>query len=113
MNTAERMGVRHMAVEFRRTYEANFAPIFAEFQDPTILESAVYWICREVDSLVLQGHNLNNILTLDPLMRRLAAAGANASRPQGDISMVFEHLSFNTQMFYMNLTNFVIRFLNR
>ena len=109
MTPAERIGINNLVNEFRRTYEANFAPLVGEFQDAQVLETAMYWICRDVDTLQRQGHNATYILTSDVLMARLAAAAASAVRN----GAIFQNLPFMTQVFFMNLTIFVVRSLSR
>ena len=113
MTAAERIGVAHILNEFRRNYENNFAPIIAGFHDQQTLETGIYLICREVDSLSLIGHGFNNILNSDILMRRIAIVACSGSRPPGENQVPFENIPFNHQMFYMNLAVFVVRFLAR
>ncbi len=113
MTSAERIGVKHIMNEFRRNYENNFAPIIAGFHDQQTLETSIYLICREVDSLTLIGQGFNNILNSDSLMRRIAIAASAGSHPPGELHVAFENIPFNHQMFYMNLAVFVVRFLAR
>lgn len=109
MTPAERMGINNLVNEFRRTYENNFAPLVAEFQDHQALETAIYWICREVDTLQRQGQNTTYILTSDVLMTRIATAASSSLRA----GVPFQNLPFMTQVFLMNLTIFVVRSLAR
>jgi hypothetical protein len=110
MTSAERIGINVMATEFRQNYQNNFAPILAAHPP---LETAIFWICREIDSLRLMGYQLNNILNSDNLMRRVATAAANGSRPPAEFPGPFDALPFNSQIFYMNLATFIVRYLGR
>jgi len=112
MNVAERIGVTSIVNAFHQAYHNNFAPQLQEFNGLQGLERLIYFICRDIDTKLAMGYNYNTLAGSDALLRRIAMSASLGLVPQPNI-VPFENLPFNTQMFLMNLTVFVIRFLNR
>lgn len=113
MSVAERIGVNNIVNEFRQVYKENFGNALNGFEEGRSLEDCVFWICREVDSLLLLGHTYDTILSSDGLMRRVAVTASNGLRPRVEVPVPFENHPFHVQVFLMNLTIFVVRYLNR
>lgn len=111
MTSIERIGVQHLANEFRRRNEGMLTQIMLQFENPVSLETIIYMICKEIDSLQSLGHPLTAIVVSNPLrsllLRRLAET---ASVLQGQMrqDVAFHQLPFDMQMFYMNLCTFVL-----
>lgn len=106
MSTAERIVVNNILNEFRRVYENNFAPQLATIQS---LDTSIFWILREIDGMRMMGQSITNMHDEKNCMRHLAAAGA---RQENQIQP-FESLAFEIQMFFMNLSYFTVRYLQR
>lgn len=113
MSVAERIGVNNIVNEFRQAYRENFGNALHNFDEGRSLVDCVFWICREIDSLVLLGHAYTSILASDALMRRVAITAANGLRSLVEAPIPFENHPFHLQMFLMNLSIFVVRYLNR
>ena len=113
MTVAERIGVNNIVNEFYRIYQNNFAPQIQQFQGHQGLERATYWICREIDTMLMVGNNYNGILNSDNLLRRIALVGSYGILPQPLNIVPFETLPFTTQMYLMNLTIFIVRYLSQ
>lgn len=113
MTVAERIGVNNIVNEFHRIYQNNFAPQIQEFHGHQGLERATYWICREIDTMRQIGHSYQTILANDGLLRRIATTGSYGILPQPAMPVPFENLPFNTQMYLMNLTIFIVRYLSQ
>jgi hypothetical protein len=112
MNAAERIGINNIVNEFLRAYQNNFAPQINEFQGAQGLERATFWICREIDTMRMIGNSYNGMLASEPYLRRIATAGSYGILPQPVNVVAFENLPFATQMYLMNLTIFILRYLN-
>ncbi len=110
MTAAERIGLNNIINEFHHVYHNNFAPQIQEIQGFRGLERILFIVCRDIDTKRSLGYDYNQILQSDPLLRQIAASASFAVHPN---MMAFDHLSFNLQMFLMNIVVFVVRYLAR
>lgn len=113
LSNLQRIGLNNILNEFRQQFGHNFAPMIGDFQNTNSLEAAIYWICREIDNLILHGNAINNILNSDGHMRFLVMTGYNRSRGFNEHWVNFEALPFHTQNFLMNLSSFILHYLTR
>jgi hypothetical protein len=110
MTAAERIGLNNIINEFHHVYHNNFAPQIQEIQGFRGLERILYIMCRDIDTKRSLGHDYNAMLQSDQLLRHIAMSASFAVHPN---IMNFDQLSFNHQMFLMNLVVFVLRYLSR
>lgn len=110
MNNAERLGVRAAYEEFMRVAEPNYGPIVAPFNEPQRLRLAILCALREIDSIQVFGVNIAGILQSEQYMRRIAAVAYRGAMNQ---NLAIENQPFDINLFFMNLTGFLLRFLNR
>jgi hypothetical protein len=110
MTAAERIGLNNIINEFHHAYHNNFAPQIQEIQGFRGLERILYIVCRDIDTKHSLGYDYNQILQSDPLLRHIAMSASFAIHPN---IATFDQLSFNLQMFLMNLVVFVLRYLAR
>lgn len=111
MNNAERLGVQSAHDEFMRIGVHQYGPIAVPFNDPQRLRLAILWALREIDSIQAFGINLAGIQQSEQHMRRIAAVAYRGGMNQNNAAL--ENQPFDVSLFFMNLTGFLIRFLNR
>ena len=111
MNNAEQLGVRAAYDEFQRVVNQQYGPIAAPFNEAQRLRLAILWGLREIDSIQAFGVNLAGILQSEQYMRRIAAVAYRGAMNQNNAAL--ENQPFDVNLFCMNLTGFLIRFLNR
>ncbi len=111
MNNAEQLGVRAAYEEFLRLVNQQYMPIVAPFNDPQRLRLAILWALREIDSIQAFGVNLAAILQSEQYIRRIAAMAFRGGMNQNLVALENQH--FDVALFCMNLTGFILRFLNR
>jgi hypothetical protein len=102
--------VNNIVNEFQHVYQNNFAPQIQEVQGYQGLQRIVYIICRDIDTKRSLGYDYNTILQSDQHLRHIAFTASFGVSPN---VMAFDHLSFNLQMFLMNVVAFVVRYLAR
>jgi hypothetical protein len=111
MNNAERLGVQFAHDEFMRLGVHQYGPVAGPFNDPQRLRLAILWALREIDSIQAFGINLAGIQQSEQQMRRIAAVAYRGGMNQNNAAL--ENQPFDVSLFFMNLTGFLIRFLNR
>jgi hypothetical protein len=111
MTNAEQLGVRSAYEEFQRVAVPQYGQIAVPFNDPQRLRIAILWALREIDSVQAFGLNLAGILQSEQYMRRIAAVAYRGAMGQNNVAL--ENQPFDVNLFFMNLTGFLIRFLNR
>lgn len=112
MNPAERLGVNAIYEQLIQNYERiqEFPP--APYHNRPVLMTAIYWGLREIDSLQGLGHNLQNIIVTENLIRRISIATYTACEPNQPYPP-FEHLPFDLQLFFINFACTLVRILIR
>ena len=111
MNNAEQLGVRAAYDEFQRVVNQQYGPIAAPFNEAQRLRLAILWGLREIDSIQAFGVYLAGILQSEQYMRRIATMAYRGGMNQNNVML--ENQPFDVSLFCMNLTGFLIRFLNR
>ena len=111
MGNAERLGVQAAYDEFIRVVQQQYGPIAAPFNEPARLRLAILWALREIDSIQAFGVNLAGIQQSEQNMRRIASVAYRGGLNQNNA--VLEQQPFDLNLFFMNLTAFLIRFLQR
>ncbi len=104
MNSAEKLGVFMIYKQFQEDFVNAFGPIQNPFTNSESLQNTIYFMLREIDTLQNQGFLLNTIQQNHAYFQRIATSGCIGCQ-------TFESQSFDTQLFLMNLTSFILRIL--
>jgi hypothetical protein len=113
MTAAETLGVESVFQEIQRAFEPFYGPIPYPLNGHAYLRSAIFWALREIDTLQQQGHNLQNVLSTENLLRQIARTSTAGSQNPNEAPIPYENRSFTHQMLYMNLIMFIMRYLIR
>jgi hypothetical protein len=113
MNAAETLGVESVFQEVQRAFEPFYGPIPHPLNGPPYLRSAIFWALREIDMLQQQGHNLQNVLSTENLLRQIARTSYAGSQNPNEAPVPYENRPFANQILYMNLIMFILRYLIR
>ena len=113
MNAAERLGIQAVFQEVHRAFEQFNGVLLAPYNQHPILKLAIYWALREIDSVQAFGVPLQNIALTEQYVRRIATTSFGGCQQANPNQIVFDRQPFEVQMFFMNLTGFLLRFLAR
>lgn len=113
MNAAERIGVQAAFQEVQRAFEQFNGNLAVPYNQPNILKLAIYWALREIDSVQAFGVPLPNIALAENYVRRIATTSFGGCQQPNPNQITFDRQPFEVQMFFMNLTGFLLRFLAR
>jgi hypothetical protein len=111
MNPAERIGVNAVYEQIIQNFENVYGPLIAPYDNRPTIMTAIYYSLREIDILQGLGHNIQNILVTENLIRRISTAGYSSCAHEPAVP--FEQLPFDLQMFFMNLSSYLVRYLIR
>lgn len=112
MTAAESIGINNIVNDFLRIYQNNFAPQINQFQGNQGLVRATFLICREIDSMRMIGNSYNMIMASESLVRRIATSGSYGMLHASGNIVPFDNFPFETKTYLINLTLFIVRYLN-
>lgn len=104
MNSAEKLGILLIQKEFQHHFVNAFGPIPNPFSNTETLKKTIYFMLREMDTLQNQGFLFHTIQQNQTFFQRIANAGCVGCQS-------FESQTFDTQLFLMNLTSFLLKIL--
>ena len=106
LNSAETAGIHFLYHEFMNHFAHSFGPLPNLFTNERTLKTSMYFMLREIDTLKNQGFLLNTLQQNVTYFQKIATAGCTECQS-------FESQTFDTQLFLMNLTSFILRTLTR
>lgn len=111
MSVTESLGLEAALTEIQRAFE----PIYGQMPQPlhgvSYLRAAIFWALREIDTLVQQGHSVQNIQVNEQLLRQISRASSAGSMQPNEVNVAYENRPFPTQLLFLNLVMFLLRYI--
>lgn len=111
MSVTESLGLEAAVTEVQRAFEPIYGQIPHPLNGVSYLRAAIFWALREIDTLVQQGHSVQNIQLNEQLLRQISRASSAGSMQPNEVNIAYENRPFPTQLLFLNLVMFLLRYI--